>query len=240
MKIVTIIQARMTSERLPGKVLFQVLERPLLSYMLERISRVEHCDEVVVATTTNVEDQPVVDLCEEMKVLCYRGSEHDVLARYYEAAKQSRADIVVRLTADCPLMDPSIVDQSIVWFVKNKERLNYLSNGRKRTFPRGMDVEVFSFSALETAHYEAKDQYDREHVTPYLYHHMDQEKVDHFINPNGDMSNLRITIDYQEDFELISNILAALYPVKHDFHLQDILDIVQDNPDWGKINAHIY
>ena len=239
MKVVTIIQARMTSERLPGKVLFQVVGRPLLSYMLERIAKVEHCDEVVVATTTNAEDQPVVDICEQIGVSCFRGSEHDVLARYYETARQSGADIIVRLTADCPLMDPSIVDQSIVRFVKDKEQLNYLSNGRKRTFPRGMDVEVFSFSALEKAYHEAKDQYDREHVTPYIYHHMDQEKVGHFINPNGDMSDLRITIDYQEDFELISNILAALYPMKHDFHLQDILDIVKANPNWPKINAHI-
>ena len=146
MKIVIIVQARMTSTRLPGKILLPVLGKPLLEYQIERLKRCNKADEIVIATTINSSDQPVVNLCERLGIAYYRGSECDVLARYFEAAVASQADVIVRVTSDCPVIDPTVIKQCIDFYLKHYPYYDYVSNSLQRTYPRGMDTEVFSFA----------------------------------------------------------------------------------------------
>ncbi|NEO63206.1 MAG: NTP transferase domain-containing protein, partial [Moorea sp. SIO4G2] len=163
MKLVIIVQARMTSTRLPGKVLKQVLGKPLLDYQIERLRRVKLADEIVIATTINQTDEPIVELCNSISIPYFRGSEEDVLARYYGAAVEHQADVVVRVTSDCPLIDPQVIDQVIQFYLDHQGEYDYVSNSLQRTYPRGMDTEVFSFAALDEAFHEASAQPDREH-----------------------------------------------------------------------------
>jgi spore coat polysaccharide biosynthesis protein SpsF len=169
MKTVIIVQARMTSTRLPGKILKEVLGKSLLTYQLERLRRIKGAQAVVIATTTNDTDQPIVDFCVQNTVAYFRGSEDDVLSRYYGAALEHAADAVVRITSDCPLIDPEVVDQVISFYEVNYPKFDYVSNVTQRTFPRGMDTEVFSMKALREAFENATKQLDREHVTPFIH-----------------------------------------------------------------------
>lgn len=235
MKIVAIIQARMGSTRLPGKVLKEVLSRPLLSYQIERMKLATKIDEIVIATTP-LGNQAIISLCEDEKVAWFVGSEENVLERYYNAAKLHEADIVVRMTSDCPLIDFEIIDQVIQQFLD--EEFDYVSNTQIRTFPRGMDVEVFSFKALEKAFNSAEIEYEKEHVTPYLYLNPTLFKIGQHVQAN-DSNEIRITVDTEEDFQVIKNIFEALYPKKPRFILKDILTILQENPSWLQINKEI-
>lgn len=237
MKTVAIIQARMGSTRLPGKVLKKVLGKPLLEYQLERVKKSRLIDEIVVATTVKEQDQPIVDFCMEKGVSCYRGSEEDVLARYYEAAKAYEADIVVRLTSDCPVIDPGVIDRVIQAFLEDEEA-DYVSNTLERTFPRGMDTEVFSFQALEQAFQSARMQSEREHVTPYIWKNSDRFSIKSVFH-RDDLSIHRWTVDTPEDFELIKKMIEHLYQVQRDFSMEDMLQLLDQHPQWKEINAHI-
>jgi len=161
-----------------------------------------------------------------------------VLTRYYEAAAQENADIVIRLTGDCPLIDPSVVDAVIRAYQTAQPNIDYVSNTLERTFPRGLDIEVFSFATLEKAYRTATEPYEREHVTPYIYRHPEQFKLQQH-QQDQDHSSLRWTVDTPEDFELIEKILTALYPKNPVFSQQDILDLLTFNPQWHHINAHV-
>lgn len=235
MKTVAIVQARMGSTRLPGKVLKEVLSRPLLSYQIERMKKIQLIDELIIATTPN-QNEKIVELCEKENVSYFIGSETDVLARYYDAAMQSNADIVVRMTSDCPLIDPNIVNEIIAMYQNGS--YDYVSNTIQRTFPRGMDAEVFSFAALERAYNEAKIDYEREHVTPYLYLNSDKFKIKQFVQQE-DTNEIRLTVDTQEDFELIKLIFEALYQSNPNFMLDDIIDVLHKHPQWLDINKEI-
>lgn len=237
-RVVAIVQARMGSTRLPGKALAELLGRPLLAYELERIKRAQHIDTLVVATTDNPKDKVIEQLCQEMEIPTFRGSEEDVLDRYYHAAKKFEAEVVVRLTADCPLIDPAIIDQVIEFYLENAPKYDYVSNTEARTFPRGMDVEVFSMKALEKAWQEAKKREEREHVTPYLYRNRDLFATGIVMRGTND-SHRRWTVDTPEDLTLITKILEALYPNKPKFTFEDIIQILEENPDWEEINKDI-
>ncbi|MEO1067892.1 MAG: glycosyltransferase family protein [Cyanobacteria bacterium J06638_6] len=232
-----IVQARMTSTRLPGKVLKPVLGKPLLEYQIERLQRVKLADTIVIATTTNVTDAPIVDLCKALGVDYFRGSEQDVLERYYGAAKQAQADVVVRVTSDCPLIDPQIIDQVIQFYLSHSDRYDYVSNSLQRSFPRGLDTEAFPTWALEQAYREATAPPEREHVTPFIYNHPERYAIGHLTYPQ-DLSHHRWTVDTSEDFELMKRMLEALYPQVPDFTLQDCLDLIDQHPDWPAINGH--
>ena len=234
-KIVAIVQARMGSTRLPGKVLKEVLSRPLLSYQIERMAQSRLIDELVIATTPN-SNEPIIELCKKENVSYFIGSEKDVLERYYLAAKQHQADIVVRMTSDCPLIDADIVDNVINMYKNNN--FDYVSNTQIRTFPRGMDTEVFSFSALERAYKEAKIEYEHEHVTPYLYLNAEKFKIGQYIQ-DQDFNEIRLTVDTPEDFELIKRLFEKLYPINSKFSLEDILEVLKENPSWLEINKEI-
>ncbi|MBO8158624.1 glycosyltransferase family protein [Thermosyntropha sp.] len=238
MRIVIINQARMTSTRLPGKVLKEVMEKPLLEYQIERLKKVKLADELVIATTVNPADQPIIDLCRKLNIAYYRGSEEDVLSRYYEAAKEYRADAVVRVTSDCPLIDPVVIDLIIDTYIKNSGKYDYISNTIERTYPRGMDTEILSFAALEEAHKKAVLKPEREHVTLYIYSHPEKFKI-FSVKYKKDESKHRWTVDTKEDFKLVKTILERLYPYKKDFTMEDCLELIEQNPDIFNINQHI-
>jgi spore coat polysaccharide biosynthesis protein SpsF len=238
MKTVIIVQARMTSTRLPGKVLKTVLGKPLLEYQIERLRRVKLADAIVIATTTNPTDDPIVALCTSLSIPYYRGSEQDVLSRYYEAAQIHQADVIVRVTSDCPLIDPQVIDQVIQYYIDHQDQYDYVSNSLERTYPRGMDTEVFSFKVLQEIFLEAKALPDREHVTPFIYRHSERYRLAG-IQYVKNCSHYRWTVDTQEDFELITRMIEAIYPRTQNFTLSDCLSLVQNNPSWSTINAHI-
>ncbi|WP_336246401.1 glycosyltransferase family protein [Sporosarcina cyprini] len=233
-----IIQARMTSTRLPGKVMRAVMGKPLLEYQLEQVSQSRFIDQIVVATTRNSIDDIIVEQCNKLNIPTYRGSEDDVLARYFEAAERYKADIVVRLTSDCPLIDPEIIDQVISEYVRVKGKVDYISNTLKRTFPRGMDTEVFTFKALKTANEKAILTRDREHVSSYLYSHPDKFRLAG-IESTEDYSKYRLTVDTIEDFNLIQLILEEIKTYKEYFCLRDILELFKKHEDWFDINSYI-
>ena len=236
MKTVIIVQARMTSTRLPGKVLKEVLEKPLLAYQLERLRRVQLADEIVLATTTNQTDDVLAVFAVAEEIRCFRGDEQDVLDRYYQAAVFAEADVIVRVTSDCPLIEPSIIDAVIQVYFKSPG-VDYVSNALSRTYPRGLDVECFSFKALEIAWKNADKAYEREHVTPYLYQQPMFIKEE--VKADGDYSQCRWTVDTQEDYELVRLLLEELYPVQPYFSWRDVLSVMERHPDWKLINAEI-
>jgi spore coat polysaccharide biosynthesis protein SpsF len=233
-----IVQARMTSTRLPGKVMKTILGKTLIEYLVERLRRVRLADDIVIATTTNDADQAIVDLCAQLDVVCTRGSEHDVLARYYEAARYVGAGSIVRVTSDCPLIDPEIIDRVIGYERAHAGQLDYVSNTLTQSFPYGMAVEVFPFSVLETAHREAVAEPEREHVTPFVYTRPERFRLAQVVD-GADHSHHRWTVDTAEDFELVRRITEALYPVRPQFGMQDVLALLDRHPDWVLINAHV-
>ena len=239
MSTAIIVQARMASTRLPGKIMKKVLDKTLLEYQLERLFRVKQAGQVIIATTDHGEEQPIVDLCQKLGVPYFRGSEQDVLARYYSAATEYGVDVVVRITSDCPLIDPAVIDKVIGFYLAHKEEYDYVSNTfPELTYPRGMDTEVFSYQALMEAHEEATDQAEREHVTIFIKRHLDRYRIEN-ITYEKDYSHYRWTVDTPEDFALIEKMIAALYPVNPHFTLEDCLTLIEEHPEWVKINAHV-
>lgn len=238
MKVVIINQARMTSTRLPKKVLKQVLGKSLLEYQIERLQRVKLADQIVMATTINDTDQPIIDLCDRLSIPYYRGSEDDVLSRYHGAAIANQADVVVRVTSDCPLIDPQVIDQVIQFYLDAYPKYDYVSNCLGRTYPRGMDTEVFSFKSLDEAFYQATAQGDREHVTPFVHRQFNRYNLGQ-VNYFNNHSEHRWTVDTLEDFELIKRIIESIYLLKPEFSLQDCLDLLSQNPEWRMINKYI-
>jgi spore coat polysaccharide biosynthesis protein SpsF len=238
LRTIIIVQARLGSTRLPGKIFKKVLEKPLLTYEIERLQRVTLADEVIIATTTNPLDQGVVDFCHHLQIPVFRGSEEDVLDRYYQAAKNFGAEVVVRVSGDCPLIDPQIIDEVLAFFLNNFPTYQYVSNTLERTYPRGMDVEVFSFNVLEKAAKAATRPEEREHVTPYIYRHPEWFALAN-IRCESNESHFRLTVDTIEDFQLVSAILEALYPTNPNFTMHDVLDLLKKHPEWININAHI-
>lgn len=227
----------MGSSRLPGKILKKVLDKPLLEYEIERLHRVKNADEIVIATTTNAIDDQVVKFCEASQMKYFRGDENDVLSRYYLCAKENQFEIVVRVTADCPLIDPTVIDKILETMIDCKS-YEYLSNTLTRTYPRGLDCEAFYFKNLEQAYREAKDPADREHVTLFMHRNIRPDLLRNISNPIN-LSHHRWTVDTPEDFELIKRIIENLYSQNPRFDFLDIVKLLDQHPDWIKLNAHI-
>jgi spore coat polysaccharide biosynthesis protein SpsF len=238
-RVVIISQARMTSTRLPGKVAINVLGKSLLQHHLERLQRVNLMSQVIVATTVNSSDDIIVGICEGLGVAVHRGSEHDVLARYYHAAVEFDADIIVRVTSDCPLIDPEVMDKTIARYLALEPNINYVSNCRlKRTYPRGLDTEVFGFKSLKQAFEQAKRPFEREHVTPFIWQRPERFALAN-VEHDNDISHCRWTVDTSEDLDLIERMLTACYPSNPEFGLQDCIDLLHRHPEWENINKHI-
>jgi spore coat polysaccharide biosynthesis protein SpsF len=241
MKTVAIIQARMGATRLPGKVLRPLGDRSVLSHVIGRVTMASRLDSVMVATTDQAGDDAVAAECARLKVACFRGSEHDVLARYYGAAWEAHAQIVVRVTADCPLYDGTLLDRMLAEFGRLNATgvaVDYMSNVIKRTFPRGLDTEIFTFAALERTHQEATQPHEREHVTPFLYQHPELFCLHSFTN-NVDLSDRRWTLDTPEDWRFIEAVYKALYREGTIFTTADVLKLLKERPDLAKLNAHV-
>ena len=235
--IAAIIQARMGSTRLPGKVLKEVKAKPLLMYQIERVGVSKLLDKVIVATTNLPKDDVIADFCERNNIACFRGSENDVLTRYYECAKKYKADIIVRLTADCPLVDPLVIDSVISVF--QNENGDYAANTippETARFPDGSDVEVFSMHALERAFIECRDPDDREHVTFYFWRSDNAFKVVQFTQ-DVDWSKYRFTVDYPEDFEVVEYTFKKLKRDGRFGNLAEIIDIIDAAPEIKAKNA---
>jgi spore coat polysaccharide biosynthesis protein SpsF len=238
MKVVCIIQARMGSTRLPGKILLPLQERPVLEHVVSRMKLVDLIDEVIIATTDQAQDDILIQVCDRLNVGCFRGSEADVLNRYHSAAIRSKADIVVRITSDCPLIDPAVTRQIIAAFLAQRDAYDYVSNTLQRTYPRGLDTEVFSMAALEQAQHEAKAMPEREHVTPYIWQHPDKFGI-YQVTQTPNYSAYRWTLDTLEDLALVTRVFAALYPLDPFFTQDSVLALFAQNPTLQAINAHI-
>lgn len=238
LKVAAIIQARMGSTRLPGKILKTVNGKTLLEYQIERVKLAISIDQIIIATTIKESEQPLVALCEKLGLDYYRGSEQDVLSRYYEAAKKYDVDVIVRLTSDCPIIDPVVIDTVVNHFLNNQSSVDYVSNTLERTYPRGLDTEVFSFAALNKASKEAVLPRDKEHVTAYFYTNPDLFKLQSVKNEH-DYGSYRWTVDTEEDFELIQLLLNELYNSDELFLLEDVIKLLENHPEWNEINAHI-
>jgi len=228
-----ILQARMSSSRLPNKVLKPLLGKAMLAHQLDRLQRTKLVDNIIVATSNETNDDAIAQLCDELNINCFRGSLDDVLDRYYQASQQFPSEHIVRITGDCPLIDPAVIDEVIA--LHQVQGSDYTSNCQPATFPDGLDVEVFTRSALSLAWQQAKKPSEREHVTAYIRNNSEsfkQVNYSHHVN----LSHYRWTVDEPEDFELIDKIYQNLYPKKPRFGLTDVLELLQQQPELTKIN----
>lgn len=231
-QVVGVIQARLGSTRLPGKVLMEVAGQPMLWHVVRHARRAATLDRVVVATTTASTDDALAAFCADLGISYSRGSESDVLDRYYQAARSHSAEVVVRITADCPLLDPDVIDRVVSQFTNGS--FDYVSNVNPPTFPDGLDTEVFSFAALERTWNEARWQSEREHVTPYLRAHPELFRLDNVSN-DEDLSGLRWTVDESADLAFVRAVYEALGTEQ--FGMNEVLDLLRNRPELGRINA---
>lgn len=238
MTTVAIIQARMTSTRLPGKVLMPAAGRPMLAHEIDRVRRAASIDAICIATTSNPEDDPVAALAEREGVATFRGSEHDVLGRFVGAAECVGAELAVRLTGDCPLTDPALIDAVVALFRTSDPAVDYATNSFPRTWPIGLDIEVASLAALRQADAEATDSYHREHVMPFLYSQPERFRVVSLRAPE-DLSGHRWTLDERADYELLRRIVEALAPHNPAFGWRDVIALLDAHPDWRTVNAAV-
>jgi spore coat polysaccharide biosynthesis protein SpsF len=234
MKVIAIIQARMGSTRLPGKVLIDVGGQTVLSRVVQRARRASRVDEIVIATTTSAGDDPVVKESEHLGARVFRGSERDVLDRYFCAAKHFDADPVVRITSDCPLIDPELIDEVVDKFFH--EHADFACNVWPRTYPRGLDVEVFSAAALTRVSKLANQPHQCEHVTPLFYERQDLFRI-RSVQGHVDASAYRWTLDTPEDLRLIRAIFGAFE--NGNFGWREALAFVESSPELSAINAHV-
>ena len=239
MKVVAIIQARMSSTRLPGKVLKLASGRTMLDRMLERVKKARTISEVVIATTTDPSDDAIARACKKLGVSVFRGSLQDVLDRFYQASRLYQADIIVRLTGDCPLIDPALIDDVVNALTRKKVDFacNRLPPPCSRTYPIGLDVEACTFSALEQAWYGAKEKFEREHVLPYLYAVPGRFSVLQ-LNHTTDLGHLRWTLDTPEDLVLLRRIYRY-FQGRNDFSWLQVLQLQQQKPSLFAINAQV-
>lgn len=238
MKIGVIVQTRVGSTRLPGKVMMDLCGKPVIDHVIDRLKQSKLLDEIIIATTTLERDRVIVEQAKKDGVKWFCGSEEDVLSRYYYAAKENNLDTVVRITSDCPLIDPFITDNIIRCHKENLYDIvtNAGSDIKTRTYPRGLDTEVFTFRVLEDAFINAREKYQREHVTPYIY---ENSGGIYYYRNNVDYSKYRWTLDAEEDFELIKTVYTYLYKGEHNFYYQDILELLREHPEIAGINQGV-
>lgn len=236
-KVVAVVQGRMSSSRLPGKILKDIAGKPMLAWVVDRARLAQSVDEVIFATTTDPSDDPVAEVCAARGIRCFRGDLYDVLDRFYQAARQAGAGIVVRLTADCPLVDPGLIDATVAALEGHDFAANRLPPPWHRTYPIGLDVEACTFAALERAWREAGQPYQREHVMPYLYDSEGRFRV-RVIDHEQDYGDLRWTVDTPADLELVRAIVSR-FGGRQDFSWLEVLDLFQREPELARINAGV-
>jgi spore coat polysaccharide biosynthesis protein SpsF len=236
LKTVAIIQARMRSTRLPGKILRDIAGEPMLARVVERSQRAATVDEVVVATSELADDDIVERLCSDRSWVCFRGSETDVLDRYYRAAIAFRADLVVRVTSDCPLIDPRLIDEHVNLLLRHWTEVDFVTNMVKQTYPLGLAVEVMPMDVLARMKRMSQTDMLKEHVTTLAYVEPGWFQIDHIMHP-VDLSHLRWTVDTAEDLELVRKIFQHFGHGR--FSWEEVLPVLEQHPDWTKINQDI-
>jgi spore coat polysaccharide biosynthesis protein SpsF len=234
--MVAVLQARMSSTRLPNKVLMPILGKPMLAFQIERLSRCRKIDFIVIATSIEASDDAIEDFCEALNITCFRGSLDNVLDRYYQVALKFKAEHVLRTTGDCPLVEPSLIDDLISEHLAQKN--DYTAINMPVSWPHGLDVEAIKFESLKRAWQEAYLPEDKEHVTPYLRNHPEQFTIGNILCEK-DYSHHRWTVDYAEDFFLVRTIFEKLYPENSRFGMAEILDLLNIKPDLKKISTRI-
>lgn len=233
--VFAIVQARTGSTRLPGKVLRPLLGRPMLARVIERLLRAKTLSGVVIATTTLPQDEPLARLCGEMGIPAARGDEADVLGRYLAAADSVGARVVVRVTSDCPLIDPEVLDRLVATFLAAPDALDYVSNTIERTYPRGLDAEVLPRRVLERLGRDSRSAEEREHVTLHLLRHRDRYRIAQ-VRADADYSGHYWTVDTEEDFRLVERIYEEIHPRRPAFTWEDALALVEARPELSLIN----
>ena len=238
MKTQAIVEARMTSTRLPGKVMLPICGKPELELLIQRLQQAHLLDGVVIATTTNATDDVLEDLACRLGVGCFRGSEEDVLDRVLKAAQATGTEVIVEVTGDCPLLDPDVLDDLLVIYGRGK--CDYVSNNLQRTYPLGLDLQVFSTATLADVGSRTSDPVDHEHVSLYIYEHPELYRLCNKASGLPEWcADLRLTLDTQEDYALIRSIFEALHPSCPTFRTAEILDLLQRHPEWQAVNRHI-
>jgi spore coat polysaccharide biosynthesis protein SpsF len=238
-KVVIVVQARMSSSRLPGKVLMPILGQSLLYRMIERLRMIRHQAEIVIATSEESADDIIANEATRMNVICYRGSLNNLLDRHYRAAKQLGATVVLKIPSDCPLIDPRIIDEVLDYYYADPAKFDYVSNLHPASFPDGNDVEIMSMKCLERTWKEATRALELEHTTPYIWENPEKFNIGSVLLSSGkdySMSH-RFTIDYAADYQFIKRVFEELYPNRVNFSCEDILNLLDEKPDIYNINA---
>ena len=237
-EVAAIVQARMRSTRLPGKVMALISNKPMLQHIVERLQASCEVGTIIIATTTLEEDDVLDRFARQTGFPCYRGEEQDVLARYYGAAVKFNVEVIVRICSDDPLIDPRIIDRVVQRHLGSSA--DYTSTGVSRMFPLGLDVEVFDYQALARAYREARQEYEREHVTPYIYMHPEIFELQS-VEAAGKLRrpDLRLTVDTEEDLKLIREIFSYLHRDGEVFDSEHVIDLLDENPNLVAINAHV-
>lgn len=228
----------MTSSRLPGKVLLPVLGRPMLHHLVERLRAVPSLHDIVLATTANAADQPLVDFAAREKLQLFRGSEADVMARVIGAAESAKADVIVEITADCPIIDPDIIEQTVRTFLKNSA--DYVANSLVRSYPDGMDTQAFRLETLKRSASMTENPLDREHVSRHICHHPELFRHINLVAPPSlHWPELGLTLDEQSDYHLLRRIIETLAPANPLFGCREVLELLKAHPDWIDINRAV-
>jgi spore coat polysaccharide biosynthesis protein SpsF len=238
-KTVIVVQARMSSSRLPGKVMLPILGESLLSRMIERLKMIRHEAVIVIATSLETSDDIIKQESINIGVPCYRGSLDNLLDRHYQAAKLYNAGIVLKIPSDCPLIDPRVIDQTLDFYFDHKGGFDYVSNLHPATFPDGNDVEIMTMACIERVHNEAARKLELEHTTPYIWENPEKFRIGNVTWKTGrdySMSH-RFTIDYEADYLFIKRVFEELYPFKPDFSCEEIVALIEQNPEIYLINA---
>jgi spore coat polysaccharide biosynthesis protein SpsF len=228
-----IIQARVGSTRLPNKVFAEIEGKPLLWHVVNRLKKSKYLDSIIIATSTNAKDEIIENWARENNILCFRGSEDNVLKRYYDTAKKCSVDVIVRITADDPFKDYEVMDQVIKKFLS--ENVDFACNNNPPTFPEGLDIEVFSMNAITKAYNNAKSTYEKEHVTQYFYKNPDGFNITTVLHTE-DLSYLRWTIDEDKDLEMARKVYEKLFTEKQVFLMDDILELINKHTEIPRIN----
>jgi spore coat polysaccharide biosynthesis protein SpsF len=238
MKIGIIIQARTGSSRFPGKILKKINDKEIIRYLLERLESIIDKKNIVVATTTSELDNSIVNLCNTYRYNCFRGSESDVLSRFYNVAMEYQFDHIIRCNSDCPLIDPILINKICNFYLSNSHKYDYVSNVLLPTFPVGMHIEMFSRKSLSLAHELSLDSIEREHVTPYIYRNPHLFRLYNYAC-KFKLDKYRVTLDYEEDLIVLQHIIQKLKPKDKFCTYKEIADFLGKNPDIYSINSHI-
>ncbi len=234
--IAAIVQARMGSTRLPGKVMKPFSGKPMLWHIIDRLKHSKKIERIIMATTVKEDDKVIVKLAEEIGIDIFCGSSEDVLDRYYQSASVFNVEHIIRITADCPLIDPSVIDEIVDYYQSRDD--DYVSNTINPSYPDGLDTEIFSFKALERAWREAKKPSEREHVTPYIYNHPELFRIYNCTNC-VDHSGMRWVIDEDADYRFVTEVYKYLYKYGEIFYMDDVLDLLSKHPELNDINKNI-